>query len=116
MTESRACRVATTGPVAAAVVVSRTLRRRLPAAAADSRGIALQTVIVIVVLLAVAGAVSGVLLTRGQEGVTELERERQPVGQPADYMHEDLCVAAKWYWHSAPGPRGGSCQFAPRGP
>ncbi len=50
------------------------LRGRFTGLAADRRGIALQTVIVIVVLLAIAGAVAGVLLTRGNEAVTELER------------------------------------------
>ena len=40
-------------------------------APADVRGIALQTVIIMVVLLAVAGAVAGVLLARGGEAVSE---------------------------------------------
>ena len=41
----------------------------------DVRGVALQTVIVIVVLLAIAGAVAGVLLSRGGEAVAEAERQ-----------------------------------------
>ena len=41
------------------------LRNRLPGLVADVRGIALQTVIIMVVLLAVAGAVAGVLLSPG---------------------------------------------------
>ncbi len=50
-------------------------RRGLPQLAADVRGIALQTVIVIVVMLAIAGAVAGVLLSTGGEVVTELENQ-----------------------------------------
>jgi len=39
----------------------------------DQRGIALQTIIIIVVLLAIAGAVAGVLLTRGADTAAQLE-------------------------------------------
>ena len=39
----------------------------------DARGIALQTVIIIVVLLAIAGAVAGVLLSRAGDVTTELQ-------------------------------------------
>ncbi len=46
-------------------------RSRLPKPAADARGIALQTVIVIVVMLVIAGAVAGILLNRAS---TEIER------------------------------------------
>ena len=49
------------------------LRNRFPQRVADIRGIALQTVIVIVVLLAIAGAVAGVLISRGQTTVAQLE-------------------------------------------
>lgn len=49
------------------------LRNRRPQFLADMRGIALQTVIVIVVLLAIAGAVAGVLVTRGGEAVDQLQ-------------------------------------------
>ena len=41
----------------------------------DVRGIALQTVIVIVVLLAIAGTVAGVLLTRGEAEIERLGRD-----------------------------------------
>ena len=61
-------------PVALAVV--HRLRRNRPLrSAADSRGIALQTVIIMVVLLAIAGAVAGVLLSQGQEAVTQVEQQ-----------------------------------------
>ena len=41
----------------------------------DERGIALQTIIIMVVLLAIAGAVAAVLLTRAGEDTTRLEEE-----------------------------------------
>lgn len=44
-------------------------------AAADQRGIALQTVIVIVVMLVIAGGVAAVLLARGGDVVSDLEAE-----------------------------------------
>ncbi|MXV90605.1 MAG: hypothetical protein F4121_06900 [Acidimicrobiia bacterium] len=61
-------------PILAGVVyaASRNGTSRL---AADVRGIALQTVIVIVVLLAIAGAVAGVLLTRSGDVTTQLEQQ-----------------------------------------
>lgn len=49
------------------------LRNRRPQFLADVRGVALQTVIVIVVLLAIAGAVAGVLVSRGGEAVESLQ-------------------------------------------
>ena len=51
------------------------LRRDLVALRLDTRGIALQTVIIMVVLLAVAGGVAAVLLSRGGEAVTDIERQ-----------------------------------------
>ncbi len=49
------------------------LRNKRPQFLADARGIALQTVIIMVVLLAIAGAVAGVLIARGGEAVDTLE-------------------------------------------
>ena len=46
------------------------LTGKLPNLVADARGIALQTVIIMVVLLAIAGGVAAVLLSRGGEAVT----------------------------------------------
>ena len=63
------------------------------AKSADTRGIALQTVIIIVVLLAIAGAVAGVLLTRGTEATTQLE-QTDVVRDAADYKSYTLCKAA----------------------
>lgn len=73
------------------------VRRQLPKLASDVRGIALQTVIVMVVLLAVAGGVSAVLLTRGGEAVTDIENQKI-ARQPSDYTNETLCKAAGFKW------------------
>lgn len=82
------------------------LRNRLPAIGRDVRGIALQTVIVMVVLLAIAGAIAGVLLTRGGEAVSDVER--QNISRAAsDYSSEALCRAAGFSWSSSAG--GGTC-------
>ncbi len=59
-------------PIAAGALLL-VARRLLPKLVADARGIALQTVIVIVVMLAIAGAVAGVLLSTGGEVTSELE-------------------------------------------
>ena len=48
-------------------------RRGWSRLAADARGIALQTVIVIVVMLVIAGGVAGVLLSRGGDVIGDLE-------------------------------------------
>ena len=72
------------------------LRNRLPQAVADARGIALQTVIVIVVLLAIAGAVAGVLVARGGEVVEDLQEA--PTDVP---MNETVCKANGGAWDSS---------------
>lgn len=73
---------------------------RLPKLAADARGIALQTVIVMVVLLAIAGGVAAVLLTRGGEAVTDIENQ-EIARQASDYANSTLCDAAGFSWDSA---------------
>ena len=76
----------------------------LPKVAADVRGIALQTVIVMVVLLAIAGAVAAVLLNAGGQAAEDLER--QDITRAAvDYSTSALCEAAGFNWTSA----GASC-------
>lgn len=73
------------------------LRRWSEAGSADKRGIALQTVIIMVVLLIIAGAVAGVLITRGNEAVSELED--QQIGlTPASFSTETLCESANFNW------------------
>lgn len=59
-------------PIAAGALLL-VARHRLPKLVADARGIALQTVIVIVVMLAIAGAVAAVLLSTGSEVTSDLE-------------------------------------------
>ena len=77
-----------------------TLRGQLPKLASDVRGIALQTVIVMVVLLAIAGGVAAVLLTRGGEAITDIEQQKI-ARQASDYTNETLCKAAGFKWTSA---------------
>ena len=64
--------VSVLAPIAAVAMVLA-VRRRLPKPAADTRGIALQTIIIIVVLLAIAAAVTGVLLTTAGRTTQEAE-------------------------------------------
>lgn len=63
----------------------------------DIRGVALQTVIVIVVLLAIAGAVAGVLLTRGGEAVEEAERQ-DITREASEFDNDRLCEAYGFDW------------------
>lgn len=75
------------------------LTSKLPDLVADARGIALQTVIIMVVLLAVAGGVAAVLLSRGGEAVTDIER--QNISRTAgDFSGSALCAAAGFNWDS----------------
>ena len=53
-----------------------TSRRTASSVREDQRGFALQTVIVMTALIAIALAVSAVVLTRGGEVVDDLERQR----------------------------------------
>lgn len=77
------------------------LRGRLPNLVADVRGIALQTVIIMVVLLAIAGGVAAVLLSRGGEAVTDIERQ-QISRQASDFAGSALCEAAGFTWNTVP--------------
>ena len=88
-------------------IVSLGLRKRAKATSADRRGIALQTVIIMVVLLVIAGAVAGVLLTRGQEAVTDLERQ-DVTRDPSSFSNEILCRAADYSWDNS-RPVGSKC-------
>ena len=72
------------------------LRNTFPQRVADIRGIALQTVIVIVVMLAIAGAVAGVLLTRGGEAVAELEGQELNVKGEASDAAECALLGGTW--------------------
>ena len=76
------------------------LRRLSPRVVADLRGIALQTVIIMVVLLAVAGAVAGVLLARGGEAVSDIDRA-QVTRSPNVYDGSEALCRAAGYTYSA---------------
>ena len=86
-------------PIAAGVTLLA-LRGRLPKLATDIRGIALQTVIIMVVLLAIAGGVAAVLLNRGGEAIQDIER--QDISRDAaDFTAKALCDAAGFSWSGA---------------
>ena len=76
------------------------LRGRLPNLIADVRGIALQTVIIMVVLLAIAGGVAAVLLSRGGEAVSDIERQ-QITRSASDFKGSALCLAAGHSWNAS---------------
>ena len=78
---------------------------------ADTRGIALQTVIVIVVLLAIAGAVAGVLLSRGTEATNQLE-DTDVVRDAGDYNSFTLCEAAGFHPKKTGGGAGNKANDA----
>ena len=63
----------------------------------DQRGIALQTVIIMVVLLAIAGGIAAVLLNRGSEASNELQDQSVTV-EPDKYTNPELCRAAGHSW------------------
>ena len=79
------------------VAAGLALTGKLPNFVADARGIALQTVIIMVVLLAIAGGVAAVLLSRGGEAVTDIERQ-QISRSAADFSGSALCGAAGFTW------------------
>ena len=83
------------------VVAARlALTGKLPNLVADARGIALQTVIIMVVLLAIAGGVAAVLLSRGGEAVRDIER--QDISRDAaDFTGDSLCLAAGYSWNTS---------------
>ena len=65
----------------------------------DQRGIALQTVIIMVVLLAIAGGIAAVLLSRGQSASQQLEAAA--LATPVDtYEVEAFCVQAGHFWNN----------------
>ncbi|MDE2754226.1 MAG: hypothetical protein OXI83_16765 [Gemmatimonadota bacterium] len=62
----------------------------------DQRGIALQTIIIMVVLLAIAGAVAAVLLTRAG---TETDRLEDETDRWTDITNETGCEIAGGRWN-----------------
>ncbi len=73
------------------------LRKRVPNLVADVRGIALQTVIILVVLIAIAGAIAAVLVTRGNTAVTEADRIDVEI-DATQLKSKELCEAAGKTW------------------
>ena len=66
----------------------------------DERGIALQTVIIMVVMLAIAGAIAGVLFNRAQESQDELEATPVTVNLYR-IKDADQCRRAGGNWETA---------------
>ena len=66
----------------------------------DERGFALQTAIVMTALIAIAMAVSAVLLTRGGDVVDDLERARV-THDPSQFSTQVLCEAYGFSWDPA---------------
>ena len=80
-----------------ALAARHVIRRRMVALETDMRGIALQTVIIMVVLLAIAGAIAAVLITRGNEAVSEVERT-DVEADPSDFTSKEFCESAGFTW------------------
>lgn len=57
----------------------------------DQRGIALQTVIIMVVMLAIAGGVAAVLFSRGQSATQQLESQNIVAASAKEYTSSTLC-------------------------
>ena len=72
----------------------------MPSVGSDERGIALQTVIIMVALIAVAVAVSAVILTRGGEVADDLERQNVTFN-PSRFRTQELCEEYRYSWDSA---------------
>ena len=67
----------------------------------DARGIALQTIIILVVLLAIAGAVAAVLLTRAG---TETDRLEGETDRWSDITNQTGCEIAGGTWTAGNTP------------
>ena len=63
----------------------------------DERGFALQTVSVMTSLIAIALAVSAVIVSRGGEAVDDLERARL-TRDPSQFSTQVLCEAYQYTW------------------
>ena len=82
------------------------LRARLQATRNDERGIALQTVIIMVVLLAIAGGIAAVLLARGQEASDQLASSDFGIAA-SEFTSARLCRSAGHGWE---GTGSGPCR------
>ena len=68
----------------------------------NERGFALQTVIVMTALIAIALAVSAVIVTRGGEVKDDLERQRL-TRSPSEFTTQVLCEAYEYTWDAVNG-------------
>lgn len=76
------------------------MRRLAASLRGDQRGFALQTIIVMTALIAIAVAVSAVIITRGGDVVDDLERQRITI-QPSDIKNQAQCEQVyQWTWDS----------------
>lgn len=78
-------------------------KSKIAASGADERGIALQTVIIMVVLVMIGGAVAGVLVSRAGQETDRLENVDTTI-DASKYGSETLCEMAGHTWSS-----GGAC-------
>ena len=74
----------------------------------DERGMALQTVIIMVALIAVAVAVSAVILTRGGEVADDLERQNVTFN-PDRFRTKALCEEYAYSWDDTTDPANPVC-------
>ena len=86
--------------VLCAVVALRRAAVPRAARAGDQRGIALQTVIIMVVLIVIAGGVSVALLNRGADVTEDLE-EQGTAPAPGSYGTKALCELVNHTWNDS---------------
>ena len=79
---------------------------------ADARGIALQTVIIMVVLVVIAGAAATILVSRAGEETDRLEDADSKV-DAAEYGSETLCEQADYQWDDTTDPSNPVCKPKP---
>ena len=70
----------------------------------DQRGIALQTVIIMVVLLAIAGGVAAVLFSRANDATQSLEQSNVSAIDYRDIGTESLCEGVGGVWDTSGDP------------
>ena len=100
----------------AAVKLFPAARHRLETHTADERGIALQTIIIIVVMLAIAGTVATVLLTRAGTETDRLEQETDRWTAITNYTACETLAGGVWTDNDGDGdgdpttmPEDGTC-------
>ena len=79
------------------------MRLRRSARREDERGFALQTVIVMTALIAMAVGVAAIILTRGGEAADDLERTSL-TRRPSEFTTQVLCEAYEFTWTLPNGP------------